>query len=53
MALQLRSVQHFGSVRVYFADIRIQQAYQRLTGRKTVSEEMLAFLRAIGIAYDL
>ena len=51
MALQLRTVKHFGSTRVYFADIRIQAAYQRLTGRKTISEEMLAFLRAIGIAY--
>ena len=51
MALQLRSVQHFGSVRIYFADIAVQRAYERLTGRKTVSEEMLAFLRSIGIAY--
>ena len=52
MALQLRSIKHFGGVRLYFADIRIQRAYEELTNRKTVSEEMLAFLRAIGIAYD-
>lgn len=51
MALQLRSIKHFGSVRVYFADIRIQRAYEQLTGRKTVSDEMLAFLQAIGIPY--
>lgn len=51
MALQLRSIQHFGSTRFYFADIRVQRAYEALTGRKTVSDEMLAFLEAIGLAY--
>lgn len=51
MALQLRTIKHFGSTRTYFADIRIQRAYEQLTGRKTVSDEMLEFLQAIGIAY--
>lgn len=47
--LQLKTVTHFGVERRYFADARIQAAYVALTERKTVSDEMLAFLRAIGV----
>ena len=47
--LQLKAVSHFGAQRLYFADPKVQAAYVALTSRKTVSDEMLVFLRTIGV----
>ena len=45
----LTVTQHFGVERLYFDDVILQVLYEAMAGRRTVSEEAIAFLERLGV----
>ncbi|KKM03983.1 hypothetical protein LCGC14_1768940 [marine sediment metagenome] len=48
MNVAIRIDTHFGVERRYFADERLQELYESATGRKVVTDKMIAYLEQMG-----
>ena len=48
MIIQLRRVLHLGAPRLYFEDAGLQALYEQITGRRTLGDQAIAFLEALG-----
>lgn len=50
--VRLTTIDHFGVRRQYFASASLQSLYERISNRKLVTSDTIAFLTALGVEVE-